>query len=92
MCNVPNSVRKQYVSVLGVCCFPFGSFVCLAMSDMLSDDVKLSLGICERCTYVTLLLSMVVGLSPGRVLVSLAARGCVQCEVSSMEKRESCVV
>ena len=71
---------------------PLGVGFALAMSDMLSDDVKLSLGICERCTYVTLLLWMVVGLSPGRVLVSLAARGCVQCEVSSMEKRESCVV
>ena len=71
---------------------PLGVVFALAMSDVLSDDVNLSLGICERCTYVTLLLWMVVGLSPGRVLVSLAARGCVQCEVSSMEKRESCVV
>ena len=49
------------------------------MPGMLFDDVKLSVGICERCAYVTLLLWMVVVLSPGRVLMSLAEGGYVQC-------------
>jgi hypothetical protein len=52
----------------------------------------LSVGICERCTYVALLLWMVVVLSPGRVLMSLAEGGYVQCGSFQHGERDSCVV
>ena len=28
VCKVPNIVRRQYLIMVGVCCFPFGSCVC----------------------------------------------------------------
>ena len=63
------------------------------MPGMLSDDVKLSVGICERGAYVTLLLWMVVVLSPGRVVMSLAARAYRQCGgVQHGETRLMCSV
>ena len=71
---------------------PLGVVFALTMSDMLSDDVKLSLGIYERCTYATLLLWMVVVLSPGRVFMSLAEGGYVQCGSFQHGERDSCVV
>ena len=65
----------------------------LTMPNVLSDDGKLSVGICERCAYVTLLLWMVVVLSPGRVLMSLAARVYVQYgSVQHGETRLMCCV
>jgi hypothetical protein len=72
---------------------PLGVVFALTMPGMLSDDVKLSVGICERCAYATLLWWMVVVLSPGRVLMSLAARGYVQCgSVQHGETRLMCCV
>ena len=71
---------------------PLGVVFALTMPDVFPNGVKLSVGICERCTYVALLLWMVVVLSPGRVLMSLAEGGYVQCGSFQHGERDSCVV